>query len=64
MEGVLAEVEEVRIDLVGLGDPDQVEMPFEVDGRPFGRERKSGRARSRARPEDEKQRGDEGAVPN
>jgi hypothetical protein len=64
VERVLAEVEEVRRDLVVLGDADQIEVPFEIDGRPFGRERKSGRARSQARPEDENQRGDEGAVPN
>jgi hypothetical protein len=64
VEHVLAEVEEVRVDLVALGDADQVQVPFKVDRRPFGRERKSGRARSQARPEDEKQRGDEGAVPN
>jgi len=64
VERVLAKIEEVRRDLVVVSDADQVEMPFKVDGRPFGRESKSGRARSQARPEDEKQRGDEGAVPN
>jgi hypothetical protein len=63
MERVLAEVEEVRRDLVVLRDPDEVEMPFEVDGRPFGPECKSGRARSQARPEGEEQRDAEGAEP-
>jgi len=63
VERVLAEVEEVGSDLVVLRDPDQVQVSFEVDRGPLGPECESGRARSRARPEDEEQRGDEGAEP-
>jgi hypothetical protein len=60
---VLAEIEEIGRDLVVLRDADQVEVPFEVDRGPLGAESESGRARSRARPEDEVERGDEGAEP-
>jgi len=60
---VLAEIEEIGPGLVVLRDPDQVDVSFEVDRGPLGPECESGRARSRARPEDKKQRGDEGAEP-
>jgi len=63
VERVLAEVEEVRRDLVVLRDGDQVEVPFEVDRGSFGPESETGRARTRARPENDEQRGDEGAEP-
>ena len=62
VERILAEVEEIRIDLVVLGHADEIEMPLEVDLGPLGGESKSGRARSRARPEDQHQRGDECAA--
>jgi len=61
---VLAEVEEVRGDLVVLGNGDQVEVALEIDRGPLGPESESGRARSRARPEEEEQRGGEGAEPD
>jgi hypothetical protein len=64
VEGVLGEAEEVGVDLVGLRDFDQVEVRLPVDRRFRRPESNAGRARERARPKEEDQRGEKPAAPD